>query len=665
MKHILVVDDQPENGDYLVTLLKSQGDEVQLARHGAEALLLAGAKLPDLVISDLLMPTLDGYSLLRIWKAEAQLKRVPFIVYTATYTEPEDEELALQYGADAFLIKPSEPEDFLKRINEVCAEVARRGAASPRRPVGAEPQRMEAYNVTLIRKLEQKSFELEKEHQRLIRAQRIARIGSWELDLPSNLMQGSEELFRLYQRAFDVPRRFSDFLDCIHPEDREAVQTALERSFRTPGEGLIEHRVKLADGRTRDIELRWQLAIEPGGKVVQARGTAQDITDRKALEQQLSQALRLEAIGQLTGGVAHDFNNLLTVVVNCMDLLREKCATQEESLPLIDATQRAAEHGADLTRRLLAYARRRPLAPQPVDLARVFEELRPLLQRMLGPGIELEIELVPATPALFVDPAQLESAITNLCINSRDAMQGQGRIVLRASPLETQASRPPDVKIAVADQGSGMTPEIVSRIFEPFFTTKELGHGTGLGLPMVHRFVQQSGGRIVVDSAPASGTTISLILPGNPHPHPAAPTAAPRAAEPAKGEYILVVEDEPMVREHLSLQLESLGYRVSAVTMADHALTLLASAQPPVDLLLTDLMLPGSVNGLALAKRAQELHPQLAILLTSGYPEGAMPKGDPLPSQWLLLSKPYRRQELAEKVRQALKTIDRAHARIS
>lgn len=436
MKHILVVDDRPENRDYLATLLGSQGYTVQMARHGAEALLLAGQQRPDLVIADLLMPTMDGYTLLRIWKAEARLKDIPFVVYTATYTEPEDEMLALQCGADAFLLKPAEPEAFLKCIDAVRADVARRGAAPPKAPVGDELQRLEAYSVTLVRKLEQKTSELEQERQRLIRAQRIARIGSWELDRSSSQLQASAELLRLYERPPTTLVRPCDFVDSVHPHDREAARAVFENPFESSGEGLIEHRVKLADGSVREIELRWQLTTDASGKVVQARGTAQDISERKILERQLSQAQRLEAIGQLTGGVVHDFNNLLTVVVNCMDLLRDTCATQPEALPLIEATYQAAEHGADLTRRLLAFARRRPLAPERVDLPRLLDDLRPLLQRMLGSGIELVFDLAPATPGLFVDPAQLESTITNLCINSRDAMEAQGRIVVRAGPVE-------------------------------------------------------------------------------------------------------------------------------------------------------------------------------------------------------------------------------------
>lgn len=653
MRRILVVDDQSENRDYLATLLRARGYEVALARHGAEALLLAGAEPPDLVIADLLMPTMDGYTLLRIWKAEARLRDIPFIVYTATYTDPDDEALALQCGADAFLIKPAEPEAFLQRIDEVRERFARGEAPRPRRPLGAESHRMEAYNVTLVRKLEEKSTALEQERQRLIRAQCIARIGSWELDLPTGRMQASAEFFRLYQRPADTPLRYADVLEAIHPEDRETTRATLEQAFRSPGEGLLEHRVRCADGTVREIELRWQLAVAAGGRGVEVRGTAQDVSERKALERELSQAQRLDAIGQLTGGVAHDFNNLLTVVVNCMELLRERAAALDGALPLIDAAQKAAEHGADLTRRLLAFARRRPLAPQPVDLSRLLEELRPLLARLLGPGIALDIAVDPGTPALFVDPAQLESTISNLCINSRDALQGSGRILLRAAPAPSGA-RPPEVLIAVTDEGSGMAPEVVSRMFEPFFTTKEPGRGTGLGLSLVHRFMQQSGGRVEVDSAPGRGTTLRLYFPASPRPLPVAPPAVPGTAAPAGGECILVVEDEPMVREHLGLQLESLGYRVHAVAEAEQALSLLATAQPPVDLLLTDLMLPGTINGLALAARAQQRQPGLAVLLTSGYPEGALPQGESLPGGWPLLGKPYRRAELAAKVREAL-----------
>jgi two-component system CheB/CheR fusion protein len=384
--------------------------------------------------------------------------------------------------------------------------------------------------------------------------------------------------------------------------------------------------------------------------------------ERAKLEAQLHQAQKMEAIGNLTGGMAHDFNNMLGVVIGNIDLLRDIRQDDAEIDELAREALDAAFRGADLTRRLLAFARQQPLRPQRVEVNELVSGITRLLTRTLGEDVEISLELAPELWPVVVDPAQLEASLTNLATNARDAMPEGGRLIVvtRNRCLDNDyAAQHPEVApggyvmIEVTDTGTGMAAEVIDRIFEPFFTTKGRDKGTGLGLSMVFGFIKQSGGHISVYSEPGIGTTFRLFLPRMMEGAAAAEESSVVPLVHGRGETVLVVEDNAALRRVVTRQLRELGYRVLAAENAPAGLRLLE--QQSIDLLLTDVVMPGGMNGRELARRARQCWPQIKVIFTSGFSEARL-DGDagPLSSCMPLLSKPYRKEDLASAAREAL-----------
>jgi PAS domain S-box-containing protein len=379
---------------------------------------------------------------------------------------------------------------------------------------------------------------------------------------------------------------------------------------------------------------------------------------RAHTEEQLSHAQRLEAIGQLTGGVAHDFNNLLTVVSGNLQILEDELVDRPTAREIISSALRAVGRGAELTRKLLAFARRQRLAPRASDPARLLTELGAMLRRTLGETVSLEISCAAHVPNVFVDPGQLDNALVNLALNARDAMPRGGQLVISASHENIGADAPGElaagdyVVFTVKDTGAGMTAEVLARAFEPFFTTKEHGKGSGLGLSMVYGFVKQSGGHLTVDSQVGDGTRIDLHLPA------AKSSAGEQARDSSRSiargdETVLVVEDEADVREIAVAFLRSLGYKVVAAPDAATAMTTLAQ-HSDIDLLFSDVVLGTGMSGVELAHAARRERPGLPVLLTSGYEHSALENGDSSAGDFVLLQKPYRREDLSSALRRIL-----------
>jgi signal transduction histidine kinase/CheY-like chemotaxis protein len=378
------------------------------------------------------------------------------------------------------------------------------------------------------------------------------------------------------------------------------------------------------------------------------------------LNEKVRQAQKMEAIGHLTGGVAHDFNNMLTVILGCAEDLAEKLADNPELRKRAELVMAAADRGAGLTRSLLAFARRQPLDPKSVDVNTLVLQMENLLRRTFSEHIELSFVLGPEVALALVDPGQLETAILNLAINARDAMPLGGRLIVETgnAHLDSFYAGRNDlpagdyVMVAVADSGTGMKPDVLARAFEPFFTTKEVGKGTGLGLSMVYGFVKQSGGHIKIYSETGHGTIVKLYLPRANTAAAALPAPQP-ASLPGAGEAILAVEDDDLVRAHVESELATLGYAVKAVRNGAEALEILR-ASGKIDLLFSDVVMPGGLSGPELAREAQLLRPGLKVLFTSGYTESTVLHRGGFDSGMQLLSKPYRRQELATKLRAML-----------
>jgi len=393
-----------------------------------------------------------------------------------------------------------------------------------------------------------------------------------------------------------------------------------------------------------------------------AQSLHQQRHDIAELNERLRQSQRLEAVGQLTGGVAHDFNNLLTVVLGNAELLAEMNRESPAQRALAEMIVTAAQRGADLTQRLLAFARKQALAPKVVDLNALVAGLDPMLRRTLGEDIEIQMIRSAGLWPAQVDPGQLENALLNLCLNARDAMPGGGRLTLETgnarldadyAARHTEVQPGPYVMVAVTDTGTGIAPEHLKRVFEPFFTTKEQGKGTGLGLAMVYGFVKQSAGHVSVYSELGHGTTLRLYLPRAANVEDAAdePTA-PAPLQGGRGT-ILLVEDDESVRQYASTQLRFFGYTVIEAADGPAALALIEQ-HGEIDLLFTDVVMPGGMNGRALADAAQRLRPGLRVLYTSGYTDNAIVHHGRLGDDARLLAKPYRRSDLDRAVREAL-----------
>jgi PAS domain S-box-containing protein len=389
-----------------------------------------------------------------------------------------------------------------------------------------------------------------------------------------------------------------------------------------------------------------------------------DMTAQMALENQLRQAQKMEAIGQLTGGIAHDFNNLLTVIVGMTELLSSAVGSDPAIQPMVQAIDDAAMHGAQLTQRMLAFARKQSLQARAVNLNEIASRAELMLRRTIGEDIAVTLALADDLWPAFVDPSQIEDAIVNLAVNARDAMPNGGRLLIETMNVhldEQYAARQIEVtagdyvSLIMTDSGTGMPPDVLERAFEPFFTTKETGRGTGLGLSMVYGFVKQSRGHVKIYSEVGHGTSIKIYLPraGVADAEAIAPT--PPASDPRGNETILVVEDSRTVRHMAAEVLRALGYRVLDAEDGPTALAILSEGAA-IDLLFTDMIMPNGMDGEELVRQARALRPQLRALYTSGYSEQFLKGRASADAKIVVLHKPYRRGALAGAVRRVLDT---------
>ncbi|HEV8346477.1 MAG TPA: PAS domain-containing protein [Vicinamibacterales bacterium] len=499
---------------------------------------------------------------------------------------------------------------------------------------------------------------LEQHRAFLEKAQEVAHIGSWVADLgePERLGWSRET-----HRIFGVPSGTFDgtaetFFSYVHPDDRDAVRAASRAAKRDGAPYDIEHRIVRGDGTVRWVHEQADVVRDGEGRAARMVGTVQDITERRLLEEQLRQSQKMEAIGRLAGGIAHDLNNALTAIGGYAELALGAIVGGPARAD-VQEIRRAAERAGSVTKQLLAFSRRQLLEPRVFSLNDAASAVVRLLSRLLGSDVVVRSAIGTSVPPVLGDPGQVEQAIINLAVNARDAMPDGGSLTLETGAVDVddafaRAHVPMTpghyAVLRVTDTGHGMSRETQSRIFEPFYTTKAIGKGTGLGLSMVYGTMKQIGGFIFVDSEIGRGTTFSLYFPPAPTATVTA-TAPPTNGDRRGHETLLVVEDEPAVRNLVASSLRKEGYHLLLASSAEEALEIVDTHQGPIDLVVTDAIMPGR-SGVDLVRELTGRQPGLPVILMSGYTEETLPLRD-LGDTITLLQKPFTPKDLRRRIR--------------
>ncbi len=664
---ILIVDDDERTTLAVSTVLADLGQTLVIAHSGEEALKHLLHDDFAIILLDLHMPGMDGYETAALIRARQRTRHIPIVFLTAVFRDTTHLLQAYSAGAVDMVFKPVDPIVLKSKVAVFVdlylkqAEIKR--AADVRHRLQEENFRVRTEKF----KAEQALRRTEEDYRLLVNGVRDYAI--YMLDPRGCVASWNVGACRIKQYSADevIGKHFGHFYteeDRRNGESERAIQIATEQG-KYEAEGW---RVR------KDGSLFWASTIidaiyDESGALIGFAKITRDITEKKdtqaALDQareQLSQAQKMEAVGQLTGGIAHDFNNLLTIVLGNIDLL-ERRGTDDRMLRQLGAMRHAAERGRSLTGQLLAFSRRQHLNPEPIEVNTLLRRFVPLIQRATGESIVLRIAASDEAAVCEVDPSQLETSLLNLAVNARDAMPEGGaveisvRLADRAPELLTQYPEAPSgpwIVLSVQDAGVGMPQQVAARAFEPFFTTKEPGKGSGLGLSQVYGFVTQSGGFVTLSSAIGQGTQISIYLPPS-----SKPVVESRAEQPdcdpvtTKAETVLVVEDDSGVLALTSEMLNELGYQVITASDAKSALEVL-QREPNVDLVFTDVVMPGGQTGIQLATAARELRPGIKVLLTSGYTGEALARHQPAEFNLPLIPKPFRQSELGGRLRTIL-----------
>jgi two-component system, cell cycle sensor histidine kinase and response regulator CckA len=503
---------------------------------------------------------------------------------------------------------------------------------------------------------------LRESQAQLARTEAFALVMTAHLSLDGRWIKVPPTLCRLL--GVEQDRLLGTSIDALlHPDDAATERAGRERLLRGETRTVdLETRCQRPDGRSLWMYLNASVVQGAEGEPLYLLLYLRDVTERKSLEDQLRQAQKMEAVGQLAGGIAHDFNNLLTAILGSTELLLADTPPADPRRVDMHEISRSAHRAATLVRQLLAYSRKQVLQPRLVNLNAIVHEMGAMLRRVVGERIALELDLDPALGHVTADPGQLEQVIANLGVNARDAMPDGGTLTITTAnvsgtgiPAAADEGLPtggPLVALAVADTGTGMEEQVLARLFEPFFTTKELGRGTGLGLATVYGIVRQSGGHIQVSSRPGEGSSFTVYLPRAGAPRQPFAALGPAAPVPGGSETVLVAEDEEAVHHLVCRVLRARGYRVLEARHAEAALEL-AAAGEPIDLLVSDLVMPG-LGGQALAARLAAVRPGLRVLFITGYAVEAVERQGQLSAGHGLLEKPFTADQLARKVREAL-----------
>jgi len=813
--NILIVDDMSENRLMLESFLQSNKYQTYSADNGKEALKILETTPVDLIISDILMPEMDGYMLCQKIKAVPQWTNIPLIFYSATFTSRQDEIFAIKLGANKFVRKPIEPDMFLKIIQEVLHRREEGVLETARYKFKDEKDVFRIYNERIIRKLEEKVGDLEKSENslnisqdRLAKAATIAKLGYWDYNVQEDLFTFDDFFYAIFHTTAEKeggykmkPQQYAERF--LHPDDQETVATEMQKALTATDPDFsrhLEHRILYADGgigfisvnyfiekdkqgrtiRTfgvnQDITARkrsenalresekklreaqelarlgyWKWNIKTGavewseevfkifsqdpktftprieaimalspwpeeherdrelierarqthtpgsyeqkflrpdnsigyyfstfqgnynekGDLITIIGTVLDITDRKkaeteknALENQLLQSQKMEAIGNLAGGVAHDFNNLLTVIQGHAQLLMFEKNENDPDYHELKQIMNASLKAANLTRQLLLFSRRQAMEFKPININNTIVNLLKMIQRLIGENITIETRLEKSLWNIEADEGNLEQVIVNLVVNARDAMPNGGLLTIQTANINLQNDDCRSVQnsrvgqfmcLSISDTGVGIPAELIEKIFDPFFTTKEIGKGTGLGLAVVYGIIKKHNGWINVYSEPGRGTVMKIYLPTT-EKNVIEETTSPVEimAYPGNGEKILIVEDNAEVRRFTEVVLNQNGYQTFTAATANQALSLFQEEDGRFDLIISDVILPDK-NGVLFAEEILRIKTEIPIILCSGYAEETLIQSIKMNRKFHFIQKPFQVQILLEQVYRILR----------
>ncbi len=669
---ILVVDDNPDDLLLLRLVVERAGHEAIEAVNGQQGFELAAAHRPDLIISDALMPVLDGFNFLKKLKEDAVLKAIPFIFYSATYKADKDLALAAALGAEAYILKPQAPAELWHEIEEIIEKGGNLKTVAAGEVTDLEYLRK--YSAMVATKLEQKVAELEK-------------AVAIQAETEKALVQAKEEWERSFEAIGDIAMILSPDLRITRANrqayvvlagdtGRELVGKYCYEAFQEDGQPCAGCPVALARqddaGHACEIEHKalgriFQVSVspilDPEGKIVSFFHFAKDISAQKEMEIRLSQAEKLEAIGTLAGGIAHDFNNILTPILGYTELMKMDLPPESPAWKIVDQVVSAAMRAKDLVQHILTFSRQQEQQRLPMAPHIIIKEALKLLRASIPTTIEIRQEINPDSGMVLADATQLHRIVMNLCTNAYHAMRKTGGVLaVSLQPVQIEQDDPKVngqvltpgayVVFEVSDTGCGMDKLTMAKIFDPYFTTKQQGEGTGLGLSVVHGVVKEYGGYVSVYSELGKGSTFRVYLPTI-VPPPATGEKSVAQPLPRGTERILLVDDDQAIVGLETMVLETLGYRVTGVSSSNEALQRFQEAPRDFDLLLTDMTMPG-LTGAELSLRIHAIRPEIPIVLCSGFSE--LIDGDKARDLGIqaFLMKPVLRKDLAEAIRKAL-----------
>ncbi|HOQ42451.1 MAG TPA: response regulator [Smithellaceae bacterium] len=677
MKKVLIVDDVAENRYILEKVLGGHQMEVMSAQNGQAALDKAYANPPDLIISDILMPVMDGYTLCKIWKSDDHLKNIPFIFYTATYTDPKDETFAKNLGADLFIIKPQEPNVIIETIKEII-EKDHVVQSAQYQPLGSEMEFFRQYNEILFRKLEKKVLDLELLNRRL----------NQEIE---EHKQTEEKLFKLSQSIEESPVAFvlmdvNGNLEYVNPQffrisgyaprnmiglNVKSLQPTgsqtddFQEAWESVGADNIwrgEMQIKKQDGECFWAYLTLLPLKNPEGHVNSMMMIMEDTSEKRQLEAQLIQSQKLEGIGQLAGGVAHDFNNILTAIIGYAQLVYLNMQSDDTNRGHIKHILDYSEKAATITKSLLAFSRKQTTNLSCFNVNDLISDFQKLLLRLMPENIEIQTQFTSQKLSVLVDQVQLEQVIMNLATNARDAMPDGGLIIIATNMTEIDQEFIKSngygrtgsyAQITMADMGRGMNRQTLDKIFEPFFTTKEPGKGTGLGMTIVYNIVSRHNGFITVESEPGKGTRVRILLPIVEAAEDVNGSKTEEYIEQGGARTILVAEDDSGIRDLITTILTERGYEVIGAADGVEAVKQFSENREKVSLVMLDGIMPKK-NGREAYLEIRAMKPDVKVIFMSGYLENMLDFDHLMEREIHFLQKPVLPLDILKKIQELL-----------